>query len=95
MGGQNQLLVEYASPPQFYATSMFLLALGSYTSAQSLAITDFTRSGQVLHRERSGPPSTTKFPGPIVIASTETSKANVAATACTNSAIGTAAYTLG
>jgi len=79
------------------ATPTFSLAPGSYTSAQSVAITDITPGATIYYTVNGVAPTTasTKYTGPIAVASSETIEAIAAATGDTNSAIGTAAYSIG
>jgi len=79
------------------ATPTFSLAPGSYTATQSVAITDITPGATIYYTVSGAAPTTasTKYTGPIAIASSETVQAIAAAAGKTNSAIGTAAYTIG
>ena len=79
------------------ATPAFSLAPGSYTSAQSVAITDITPGANIYYTTNGAAPTTasTKYTGPIKVAATETLKAIAAATGDTNSAVASAAYTIG
>jgi hypothetical protein len=79
------------------ATPAFSLAPGSYTSAQSVAITDITPGATIYYTVNGTAPSTasTKYVSPIAVATSETIEAIATASGDTNSAIGTAAYTIG
>jgi len=79
------------------ATPTFSLAPGSYTSAQSVAITDLTPGATIYYTTNGTAPTTssTKYIGPISVSVTETLEAIAVATSYTNSAVATAAYTIG
>jgi Chitobiase/beta-hexosaminidase C-terminal domain/FG-GAP-like repeat/Bacterial Ig-like domain (group 3) len=79
------------------ATPTFSLPPGSYTSAQSVTITDITPGTTIYYTLNGTTPTTasTKYTGPIAIASTETIEAIAVASGYTNSAVATAAYTIG
>ena len=78
------------------STPTFSPAAGSYTSVQSVSITDAT-SGAIIYYTTNGTTpttSSTQYTGPITVSSTETLKAMAAATGDTNSAVASAAYTI-
>jgi hypothetical protein len=79
------------------AMPTFSLAPGSYTSAQSVAMTDITPGATIYYTTNDATPTTssTKYTGPISVATTETLKAIAVATGYTNSAVATVAYTIG
>jgi hypothetical protein len=79
------------------ATPAFSLAPASYTSAQSVAITDITPGATIYYTINSTTPTTssTKYTGPISVAATETLEAIAVATGYTNSAVATGVYTIG
>jgi len=79
------------------ATPAFSLAPGSYTSAQSVNITDITPGATIYYTTNGAAPTTAsaKYIGPISVATTETLKAIAVATGYTNSAVATGAYTIG
>ncbi len=79
------------------AVPTFSLAPGSYTSAQSVAITDITPGTTIYYTLNGATPTTTstKYARPIAIASTQTVKAIAVASGYTKSAIAIAAYTIG
>jgi hypothetical protein len=79
------------------ATPAFSLAPGSYTSAQSVAITDITPGATVYYTVNGTTPTTssTKYTGKISVTATETLEAIAVATGYTNSAVATGAYTIG
>jgi hypothetical protein len=80
-----------------FAVPTFSLAPGSYTSAQSVAITDITPGTTIYYTLNGATPTTTstKYARPIAIASTETVKAIAVASGYTKSAVAIAAYTIG
>ncbi len=79
------------------ATPTFSLAPGSYTSAQKVTISDITPAATIYYTTSGATPTTTstKYTGPISVAATEMLKAIAVATGDTNSAVATAAYTIG
>ena len=76
------------------STPIFTPGAGNYTSQQMVTITDST-SGATIYYAINGTPTTssTKYIGPITVASTETIKAIAVANGYT-SAVATAAYTI-
>ena len=79
------------------ATPIFSLAAGSYTSAQSVTITDITPAATIYYTTNRTTPTTssTKYTGAITVSATETLKAIAVAAGNTNSAVASAAYTIG
>jgi hypothetical protein len=79
------------------ATPTFSLPAGSYTSAQSVAITDITPGSTIYYTLNGNTPTTasTKYTKPVAIASTEAVKAIAVAIGYSKSAVGVAAYTIG
>jgi len=78
------------------ATPTFSPVAGTYTSAQTVTISD-TTSGSTLHYTTDGSTPTatsTTYTAPITVATTETVKAIGVETGWTNSAVGSAVYTL-
>jgi hypothetical protein len=79
------------------ALPVFNPVAGSYASAQTVTITDAT-SGAVIYYTTNGTTPTTastKYTGAISVSATETLKAIAVATGDTNSAVASAAYTIG
>ncbi len=78
------------------ATPTFSPAAGTYSSAQTVTISDAT-SGATIHYTTNGSTptaSSTVYSAPISVTATETIKAIAIASGYTNSAVGSAAYTL-
>jgi hypothetical protein len=77
-------------------TPTFSPAAGTYTSAQSVTISDATSGATIYYTTNGTPPTTssTKYTGPITVSSTETLEAIAAAAGDTNSAVASAAYTI-
>ena len=78
------------------ATPMFSPAAGTYNSAQTVIISTAT-SGATIHYTTNGTmplPSSTVYSGPITVSASETVKALAVKSGYTNSAVGSAKYTL-
>jgi hypothetical protein len=69
---------------------------GSYSSAQSVTISDATAGATIYYTTDGTTPtaSSTVYSGPVSVGATETLKAIAAVTGLSNSAIGTSAYTI-
>ncbi len=83
--------ITQASPPTFSA------AAGTYTTAQSVTISDTTSGATIYYTTTGTTPSTssTKYAGTAIsVSTTETLEAIAVATGYTNSAVATAAYTI-
>jgi len=86
--------INSTAPPA--ATPTFSPAAGTYTSAQTVTISDTTAGATIYYTLDGSTPSTgsTKYTGTISVSSTETIKAIAAATGFSNSAMATATYTI-
>ena len=78
------------------STPTFSPAAGTYTSAQSVTISDATSGATIYYTTNGTTPTTssTEYTGPITVSSTETLEAIAVATGDTNSAVASAAYTI-
>jgi len=78
------------------ATPTFSPAAGAYTSAQAVTINDTTAGAKIYYTTNGTTPTTasTVYSGPITVGVTETLKAIATATGFSNSAVGSAAYTI-
>jgi hypothetical protein len=77
------------------ATPTFNVAAGTYTSVQTVTITDGTPNATIYYAIN-GTPTTasTKYTGPVIVSSSETLEAIATATGYSNSAVQSAAYTV-
>jgi Chitobiase/beta-hexosaminidase C-terminal domain/IPT/TIG domain/Family of unknown function (DUF6067) len=78
------------------ATPTFSPAAGTYTSAQSVTISTATPSATIYYTTNGSTPTTssTLYSAPVVVSISETVKALAVLTGYTNSAVGSAAYTI-
>ena len=78
------------------ATPTFSPGAGTYTSAQSVTISDATSGATLYYTTNGNMPSTssTAYTGPITVSSTETLQAVAVLAGDTNSAVASAVYTL-
>ena len=83
------------STPQA-ATPTFSPVAGTYTSAQTVTISDATSGAKIYYTTNGTTPTTssTLYSGAITVSSTETVKAIATASGSTTSAVGSAAYTI-
>ena len=77
-------------------TPVFSVAAGTYASAQTVTISDATTGAKIYYTTNGTTPTTssTLYSGAITVSATETLKAIAVATGFSNSAVGTAAYTI-
>jgi Chitobiase/beta-hexosaminidase C-terminal domain len=78
------------------STPTFSPAAGTYTSAQSVTISDATSGATIYYTTNGTTPTTssTAYTGPITVNTTETLEAIAVATGSTNSAVASATYTI-
>jgi hypothetical protein len=78
------------------ATPMFSIAAGTYTSIQTVTITDTTAGAAIYYTTNGITPTTasTPYTGPITVSSSETLKAIAVAASYTNSAVASADYVI-
>ncbi|HEY4215059.1 MAG TPA: chitobiase/beta-hexosaminidase C-terminal domain-containing protein [Steroidobacteraceae bacterium] len=78
------------------ATPTFTPAGGTYTSAQSVSLSDTTPGATIYYTTDGSAPTTTSavYSAPIAVGSTQTLKAIAVASGYTTSAVGSAAYTI-
>jgi hypothetical protein len=81
---------------QTAATPTFSPAAGTYTSAQSVTISDATSGASIYYTTNGSTPTTasTRYTAPISVGSTTTLKAIATAPGFTTSAVSTAVYTI-
>jgi len=108
INGTGELAGTYADPSGIFhgfmatasavATPTFSPAPGTYSSAQSVAISDTTSNSLIFYTTDGTPPSTsptaTQYSGPIPVSSTETIETIAVASGFANSAEVTATYTI-
>jgi uncharacterized repeat protein (TIGR03803 family) len=78
------------------ATPIFSPAVGIYTSAQSVTLTDSTAGAAIYYTTNGTTPSasSTLYTGPITVSATETIEAIAIASGFSNSAVATGTYTI-
>jgi hypothetical protein len=83
-------------PATAAATPGFSPAAGTYTSAQTVTITSATPAATIYYTTNGTTPTTssTLYSGPIIVSSSETVEAIAMASGYSNSAVGSAAYTI-
>jgi hypothetical protein len=92
---QATSIVGSAQPSQA-ATPMFTPAAGTYTSAQSVTISDATAGASIFYTTDGTAPTSgsTAYSGAITVSASETINAIAVASGYANSAVGSAAYTI-
>ena len=82
--------------PALTATPVFSVPGGTYTSTQTVALSDTTKGATIYYTTNGTTPTTasTPYTGPITVSSDETIEAMAAATDNGNSAVATAKYTI-
>jgi hypothetical protein len=85
-----------AVTPATTATPKFSVAAGTYSSAQTVSISDSTSGATIYYTTNGTTPTTssTKYTGAISVGSSETLEAIATASGDSNSAVATAAYTI-
>ncbi|MGD0938418.1 MAG: chitobiase/beta-hexosaminidase C-terminal domain-containing protein [Terracidiphilus sp.] len=94
---QNVLSWTYVSPAgNVAAVPTYSPAAGTYTTSQSVTISDATVGATIYYTTNGTTPTTssTVYSGPITVSTTETLEAIAVETGYTNSALATAAYTI-
>ena len=93
---QQAITVTGTETLPFAATPIFSIASGTFTSAQTVAISDSTSGATIYYTTDGSTPtiSSTVYSGPITVSVTETLNAIAVATGYSNSAVGAATYTI-
>jgi hypothetical protein len=83
-------------PPTTTATPTLTPVSGTYTGSQSVNISDATTSATIYYTTNGTTPTTssTVYAGPITVSGSETIEAIAVASGLTNSAVGSATYTI-
>ena len=93
----QKILTWTYTPGAALPTPTFSVAAGTYTTAQTVSISDSSSGATIYYTTNGTTPTTssTKYAGTAIsVSSTETLKAIAVATGYTNSAVATAAYTI-
>jgi Legume lectin domain/Chitobiase/beta-hexosaminidase C-terminal domain len=93
----QKILTWTYTPGAALPTPTFSVAAGTYTTAQTVSISDSSSGATIYYTTNGTTPTTssTKYAGTAIsVSSTETIKAMAVATGYTNSAVATAAYTI-
>ena len=94
--GWNIDSMAFATSTATVATPTFSPAAGTYTSSQSVTISDATSGATIYYTTNNTTPSSTstKYTGPISVTASETIEAIAELSGDNNSAVATAAYTI-
>jgi len=94
--GWNVDSMAFANSTPTVATPTFSPGAGTYTSSQSVTISDATSGATIYYTTNNTTPSSTstKYSGPISVTASETLKAIAELSGDNNSAVATAAYTI-
>jgi hypothetical protein len=90
------ITVDAPPPPPAAATPRFSVAAGTYTSAQSVTLSDATAGATIYYTVNGSTPTTssTQYLGAISVSATEIIKAIAVATGYSSSAVASANYTI-
>jgi hypothetical protein len=85
-----------STPPAVVATPGFSVVAGTYTSVQSVAISDTTAAATIYYTTDGTMPTTasTKYGGPVLVSTSETVEAIAVVSGDTNSSVASAAYVI-
>lgn len=95
-GGKGSGAITQSQPPAAAATPTFSPAAGTYTSAQSVTLSDATPNASIYYTTNGTPPTTssTLYAGPIPVVATTSIQAIAAASGYTTSAVASGSYVI-